>query len=384
MLHVAIALGKYSAATSYGFLAALIIILSILSAIVLKKSVKKREVPEIPSTAAKKNHTRELMILSLEKRSKTEYQVSLESVNRTISPVKFTRLIDISPEMRSETIARIDYASRVIDTILSLGNKPKKAAEELEKMGTVIYKNFIPRDLAQKLVYRYLVLEVEDVQIPWELMYSDGFFALKYAISRRIKSERTPEMHRQKRRDKKALIIADPTEKMPKAVVECDYLKENLQHYFTVTHLKAKKARKVDVMYHLSQGYDIIHYAGELEEYNCLPVYKDVLTCAEIERTLEGSPLVFLNVCCSAKAFSYDIEGLAKVFLERGALSFIGSLWGIHDKKAAEIAVEFYRNCLYYPVGEALRLSREKYYSPNDITWAAFVMYGDPTLRIYR
>ncbi|MBU7016000.1 MAG: hypothetical protein HXS44_00720 [Theionarchaea archaeon] len=55
-------------------------------------------------------------------------------------------------------------------------------------MGTVIYKNFVPRDFAQKLDHHYLILEVEDVQIPWELMYDDEFFALKYAISRRIKS----------------------------------------------------------------------------------------------------------------------------------------------------------------------------------------------------
>lgn len=39
---------------------------------------------------------------------------------------------------------------------------------------------------------------------------------------------------------------------------------------------------------------------------------------------------------------------------------------------------------LNYLVGEALQLSRKKYYSPTDITWAAFVMYGDPTLHLYR
>ncbi|MBU7015880.1 MAG: CHAT domain-containing protein, partial [Theionarchaea archaeon] len=143
-------------------------------------------------------------------------------------------------------------------------------------------------------------------------------------------------------------------------------------------------ARKVDIMYHLSQRYDIIHYAGELDKNNCLPVYKGELTCAEIERTLEGSSVVFINGCCSAKTFSYDIEGLAKTFLERGALSFIGSLWGIHDRTAAQIATEFYKNCTKYPVGEALRLSRKKYYSIEDITWAAFVMYGDPTLNLFK
>jgi CHAT domain-containing protein len=272
----------------------------------------------------------------------------------------------------------------VINTFLELGKKPGKTTEELKRMGTVIYKNFIPRDFVQQFVYHYLVLETEDVQIPWELMYYNEFFALKYAISRRIKSEKVLALPKPKKKQKKALIIADPTDTLPDAVRECEYLTECLQGYFTVTYLRPEKTRKVDVMYHFSQGYDIIHYAGELGENTCLPLYNDVLTCEEIERTLEGSPVVFLNGCGSAKTFSYDIEGLAKVFLERGALSFIGSLWGIHDKTAAEFAAEFYRNCLDHPVGEALRLSRAKYYSFGDIIWAAFVMYGDPTLNLYR
>jgi hypothetical protein len=350
----------------------------------LKRYMGKHRVRKVPHAAAG-NEPQNLMILSLEKRTETKYQVSLESLGGTIFPVRAARTVDISPEIRPEVIARVNYTSEVIANYLDPDRESplKKPTEELMKMGTVIYKNFIPRDFAHKLVLQYMVLEAEDVQIPWELMYSDQFFALKYAISRRIKSEKAPEIYREKKRDRKALIIADPTETMPEAVTECDYLRKTLQDHFTVTYLNPEKARKVDVMYLLSQRYDIIHYAGELRKEPCLPVYKDVLTCEEIERNLEGSPVVFLNGCGSAKTFSYDIEGLAEVFLQRGALSYIGSLWSIHDKKAAEIAAEFYRNCLQYPVGEALRLSREKYYSSEDITWAAFVMYGDPTLHLF-
>jgi hypothetical protein len=372
--------GVYSTTASYGLLAALIVILAILLVIIIKKTKRRLKIEEFPPGPRK--NTQDLMILSLEKRDKT-YQVCLEFLKESINPVKFVRTVDISPEMRSETITRIECASRVINTFLSLGKEPKKTGEELKKMGTVIYKNFVPRDFAQKLDHHYLILEVEDVQIPWELMYDDEFFALKYAISRRIKSEKPPVIYNQERREKKVLLIADPTETLPEATKECQYLEKHLKDSFEITYLKPEKARKVDVMYHFSQKYDIIHYAGELGESSCLPVYKGVLTCAEIERTLEGSPVVFLNGCCSAKTFSYDIEGLAKVFLERGVSSFIGSLWGIHDIKAAEFAGEFYRNCLYYPVGEALRLSRKKFYSPRDFTWAAFIMYGDPTLKIY-
>ena len=366
----------------FGLLAALIVISAIIFFFSLKKSTGKREVPEIPFTITRK--TPNLMILSLEKRAGGKYQISLESVHQTISPVRSVRTIDISPVMRSEIISRVGYTSEVIARYLDSGRREplKKPTEELKKMGTVIYKNFIPRGFAQKLVNHYMVLDVEDVRIPWELMYSNEFFALKYAVSRMTKSEKAPEVRKPKKREKKALIIADPTETMPEAITECYYLRKILKKHFAIIYLKPEKAKKVDVMYHLSQNYDIIHYAGELKREPCLPVYKDVLSCAEIERNLEGSPVVFLNGCGSAKTFSYDIEGLAEVFLQRGALSFIGSLWSVHDKRAAEIAAEFYRNCLSFPVGEALRLSRKKYYSSEDVTWAAFIMYGDPTLNL--
>ncbi|MBU7001912.1 MAG: CHAT domain-containing protein [Theionarchaea archaeon] len=344
----------------------------------------KHNVPEFPKTPSRDN-TEDLVILSLEKRTETEYRASLESLHRTIYPVGSTRPIEISPKVRSEIISRIEYTARLVTNYSNPERSVslEKPAEELKKMGTVIYKNFVPRDFATKLVHHYLVLEVEDVRIPWELMYSDEFFALKYAISRRIKSDKTSEIQKSKRIKKKALIIADPTGTTPEAITECDYLKKILEHYFSVTYLRAEKAGKVDVMYHLSQGYDIIHYAGELKGESCLPVYGDVLSCGEIEKNLEGSPVIFINGCGSAKTFSYDIEGLAKVFLQKGALSFIGSLWRIHDRKAAEIAADFYRNCLYYSVGESLRLSRKKNYSSEDVTWAAFVMYGDPTLDLH-
>lgn len=325
------------------------------------------------------------MILSLERRASAKYQVALDRIGVAIFPVRSARSIHISSVARSEMIAGIEYTSKVIANYLNSERKEqlKNPAEELKRMGTVLYRRFIPRDLTQQLLHHYMILDTEDVQVPWELMYSDQFFVLKYAISRRALIERIPDLYKPKKREKKALIIANPTGTTPEAVTECDYLNETLQRYFAVTYLEPKDAGKEDVMYHLSQRYNIIHYAGKLKEIPGLPVHEDVLTCAEIERNLEGSPIVFLNGYDSPRIFSYDNEGLASAFLQGGALSCVGNLWSTHDRRAAEIIAEFYENCLSYPVGEALRLSRERHYSSRDITWAAFIMYGDPTLSLY-
>ena len=56
-----------------------------------------------------------------------------------------------------------------------------------------------------------------------------------------------------------------------------------------------------------------------------------------------------------------------------------------YDRPAAELAVHFYRHVLEgEPTGEALRLARNEIRVPyrNDILWAAYVLYGDPTYRL--
>ena len=63
----------------------------------------------------------------------------------------------------------------------------------------------------------------------------------------------------------------------------------------------------------------------------------------------------------------------------------IGSLWPINDQRAARFAIEFYNLVLDgHMIGEAMRRARVriKSDSPNEITWAAFVLYGDPTYRL--
>jgi CHAT domain-containing protein len=371
-----------------------VVIISVISFFILKISIKKHIIPEpsgsfesseqpphvssIPAVTA-----RDLTTLSIEKRTSTEYNISLESRTTVMSPVITTRSVYLSQKVRSEIIDRIDYTSKAImQHLCEKKRKKTNTTEKLKEMGTVLYKNFIPRDFSHKLSH-FLVLEVEDTQLPWELMYHGQFFALKYALSRRIKSETLLDVQ-PKKGNKTALLIADPTETLPEALAECEYLFKALKNDFTVTYLRPHQASKVDVMYHLSQEYDIIHYAGELSSTKYLPVYKDVLTCEEIEKNMEGSPIVFINGCKSAKVLSAHIHGLAEVFLNRGALSFIGSMWSVHNEKTADIALSFYKKCLLYPVGEALRLSRIEHYTPHDITWAAFVMYGDPTLPILR
>jgi CHAT domain-containing protein len=125
----------------------------------------------------------------------------------------------------------------------------------------------------------------------------------------------------------------------------------------------------------------------------------ELLTAHKIRRLSEGGSLVFLNACESGVVARDDqpqrssyllrtaepVVGLASSFVYSGAVGCIGSLWPIYDQPAAELAIQFYRHALSGEMtGEALRLARldTKARYPKQITWASFVLYGDPTFRL--
>ncbi|MFQ5344206.1 MAG: CHAT domain-containing protein, partial [Anaerolineae bacterium] len=151
--------------------------------------------------------------------------------------------------------------------------------------------------------------------------------------------------------------------------------------------------------------YDVIHYAGHARfgdddgEESALELAQGrVLPASQIERGLRGTPLVFLNACSSAQADLQETahppltylgaaaESLAAAFIFGGAQGFIGALWPVLDAGSRRFAAFFYDRALAGdPVGEALRATRQRLHQerPADPTWASFVLYGDPTYRLW-
>lgn len=148
----------------------------------------------------------------------------------------------------------------------------------------------------------------------------------------------------------------------------------------------------------------VIHFAGhaffdnkDADLSGLLLHDEEHFLAQKIRRLLEGRPLVFLNACESASIANEEqpqrvqaylqepAEGLASAFIYGGALGCVGSLWPIYDKPAADFAIHFYNNLLSgYMVGDAVRIARRKIKEnyQDEITWAAYVLYGDPTLHL--
>jgi hypothetical protein len=99
----------------------------------------------------------------------------------------------------------------------------------------------------------------------------------------------------------------------------------------------------------------------------------------------------FLNACQTALTDSWNLDenfnvrlfNLANVFILSGVRHYIGTFWEILDEPSRRFAVEFYQNMLSgHCVGEALRLARLGQiteYGEEKITWAGYLLYGDPT-----
>lgn len=96
-------------------------------------------------------------------------------------------------------------------------------------------------------------------------------------------------------------------------------------------------------------------------------------------------PLVFLNACDvgrAAGAYGF-VEGWGPAALERGAAGFVGGLWPLGDGGAAEFSRRFYEAAVGGAgIAEAVRRARAAYADSGDPTFAAYVFYGHPDLRI--
>ena len=288
-------------------------------------------------------------------------------------------------------------------------------SELLQQIGDLMYRLFMPEQMRRYIADNpcSLTITTNDLELPWELMcYERGrFLCLDRPVARMPMGRAFPPTKQRPPRSGKVrflLINADPEGTLPGAENEVNIIKTKL------TEGEAKDLVEVEILPKeeatgwklndilLNGGYDVIHYAGHAyfdpndADLSGLWLQKEprvVFYAQKFERLLEGHPLVFLNACQSARtnnepapdgAFHLQkpAAGLASSIIYGGARGCIGALWPVFDDPAALFAVDFYNEVLKGTmIGEAMRRarkkSREQY--PDNLTWAAFVLYGDPT-----
>lgn len=314
-------------------------------------------------------------------------------------------------------------------TVQDTGNlENEKLSQEMKKAGKLLYdsiltmigtKDTFEGKMAENKIGHLKISTEGDNRlnsIPWELIYVNGTFScLNYALGRTIQSIPRSDDDIEEDRQFKILLVGDPTETLQGVNSELDALKRGLEidgDDIFIKKIYGRNVTKENFFTEISDGgYDIIHFAGhaDLIDNNSYLLFKSegenktVVGAQEIANRIENCrvkpKIVFMNACSSAAKSSnlntdvlvYDKESsnIALDFvteLQRVNISaYIGAIWPIHDVQAAEFAIRFYKNIRKgCTIGDAVRLSRIDAYleDPEELTWASFVLYGTPTMRI--
>lgn len=295
--------------------------------------------------------------------------------------------------------------------------------DQLKEIGDLMYRLIVPDQMQDYLRNNKssLVVTTNDLELPWELMHlGHEFLCLDRPVARMPMGGALPRRPRDlapaSEKVRFLLIYSDPRDNLDYAkqevvMIEQD-LKRDLGDEVDITLLKKERITGAELNRILRRGeFQVIHYAGhasfdreDADLSGLLLPDSEVFFAQKIRRLLEGNPLVFLNACESGASAnergqtgptrgylsSYlqkPAEGLASAFIYGGALGCIGTLWPVYDSPAARFAVQFYQKVLEgHTLGEAVRLARDENRKtfPKDITWASFVLYGDPRFRLPR
>ncbi len=298
--------------------------------------------------------------------------------------------------------------------------------EVVRDVGELMYRLFMPEEMQRYIdeTRCSLTVTTNDLELPWELMLQrdeargarpeapagDGFLCVRRPVARLPMGHAFPRQDRgvpaRRERLRFLLVHSNPRHDLPEVEREVEAVRAALLagwgdridvEMLGAGDVTGKRFNRV-----LREGaFDVIHYAGHAhadEEQGDLSGLllggEEVFFAQKVRRLLEGRPLVFLNACQSgavggpageARAGAYaQAEGLASAFIYGGAVACIGSLWPINDVPAAAFATSFYKYVLEgNMIGEAMRLARcdVRRAHRDDATWAAFVLYGNPTYR---
>lgn len=279
----------------------------------------------------------------------------------------------------------------------------------LAVLGGLVYGLLLPPQVQAALhalpALLPLLIETNDVELPWELMHDGSHYcALQRSLSRQILSATVAQVNPAAiKAGRSFLFISNPTGDLPQTEIETERLIElfdTAPERIDAQFLGGVQATRLAVLQALGSGhYDAIHYSGHARR-DALLLADGELTAVEIQRALRGQPFVFLNACSSAPvtmaSSAESSEGdlpyagrsvgdLATAFVLGGAVGLVGTRWPIFDASSREFAELFYTLALDgVAVGEALRQTRDHAYAeqPGDPLWASYTLYGDPTMRI--
>jgi class 3 adenylate cyclase/tetratricopeptide (TPR) repeat protein len=312
------------------------------------------------------------------------------------------------PEIRN----LVEELEHCLATADGRGRLPKEKFLRVKELGRTLYGMLLPADIASFIAEMQppdLILQIDAGLsfIPWELLY-DGkeFLCVKTNMGRMVSTPQQPFAGSKDlgRGPLRILLVADPRGDLPASKVEGIALQRELNRSGKTTgltvDLRCGEITSEFFQSHLSD-YQMLHYAGHFDYVQDDPSQSGLLFADgkfEVGRLLSLAreaplpALIFTNACQSGRTESWSsgerLYGLANAFLLSGVRHYIGGSIDLFDRSSAVFAEEFYRQLVKnQSVGEALRQARIKSirrYGEENLTWASYVLYGDPSFRYFQ
>ncbi len=288
------------------------------------------------------------------------------------------------------------------------------ALNNLKKTSQLLWDHLLTQPVKERLkkaqdLDLVLSLDEELINIPWELLFDGSdFLCLKFNLGRVIRTRTQPAtpQYRSLPSIPKMLILANPTNDLKSAYAEGVFIKNQLDRKRKEVIIDFKST-SIDTLYIKKnlRDYDIVHFAGHCEydeddsENSGWVLSDGRLTPKDIYalgQTLSLPSLIFSNACHSAKLTRDRLDldcqeeaySLASAFLFSGVRHYIGAIRKIEDAASFLFAQEFYTRLISGSnIGEGIRKARAKLikeYGIAAISWANYLLYGDPNFALFR
>jgi hypothetical protein len=279
------------------------------------------------------------------------------------------------------------------------GYSADQTRDYLVQQGAALWRELVPNELREQFWDRQhriqqLTILADKDPVPWELIYpkdpghDEDFLVCQFPVTRAVFGRRPA-----RRLSLWPARFVLPEGSPPEAGEEIDAMRKLLDPEQKPGEVISAITPLEDL---LGRGqFGLLHFAchntydpadGSSIRLGGTQFTPTLMTTAVIDKVLAPSaPTVFINACRSAGlAPTYNrLDGWASQFLEAGAAAFIGSLWAVSDGAAREFAQEFYGQLQAgYSLGEAVKRAREAAREPDDPTWLAYTVYGDPRATI--
>ena len=275
------------------------------------------------------------------------------------------------------------------------GYSADQTQDYLINAGAALWRELVPQALREQFWdrqrrIRQLTILADKDAVPWELLYprdpghDAGFLVEQFPVTRAIFGRRLT-----RRLTLWPARFVLPEGSLPGAHAEIDAMQRLLdpgQSQGTVISSLTPLQELIR-----SGDFGLLHFAchnrfdpadGSSITLDNVQFTPTLLTTASIDRVLaQTAPTIFMNACRSAgvNATYNRLDGWASKFLEAGAAAFIGSLWAVSDGAAREFAQELYSQLQTgSSLGEAVMRARQAARRPDDPTWLAYTIYGEP------